>query len=797
MFRHRFLILLLPLVLFSLIFSLYLLFRLKTPVKKIEKQKSPAPEIMVTDSNVFPIFAWNGPPPDAPKYQEYKDAGFNTLFVVPSPDALTLASSLGLNAIIYYPDVFNGSNPEGIANLYKNYPAMVGYYLADEPMQNDFPRLADIVNRLKAVDPKHYSYINLLPIGATSGISYDQYLNAYTTIVPTDYISYDLYPITSDTNGTLHVNSEFYHNLEIVSAKAKASGRTFWTHILSSPHYSYPIPTLSQLRFQAFSALAYGSQMLQYFTYNTGNDRYFNSAPIDENGNKTPIYYLVKQVNSEIQALAPIFKGCTVNKVGHIGTIPNGTTSYTPSPPVESITASGLGVLVSSLTKNNINYIAIVNHDIERETQVNIKFQDLFKVSFITKQFTFQTVLSGLQTYNIEPGDMIVFVTSLPQPTSTPIPTPKSPFGTHDTTDCTASSGWSCDGDNFSQPVTIHFYDGPVGNGGTFLGSTTANIGSVGDLSGWCGGYSNHWFYFLTPDSVKNGQPHNIYAYGINLGVSGYNSLLWGSPKTITCQHTLTPSSTPASNPTISPSSLTPTVTPTITITPTITPTLTPSITPTPVASGSPTPTTNPSTIYLRFGVKLFGVSQTPDIKVRLIVVDPEVLISTDIGCLGSVNGKYIYSDITLTADSLGVYHPKQNTQFIGSISSQLTTTADGFLPLSGLTPDKRYSIFVKGPIHRSMKMLSYTALSGGGPFSYQNYDWSSNLLEPGDLPDPNHNSQQNCVINSIDLGLITDRIGHTDQGALSIADVNYDGIVNGNDVAKVMYVLSSRPDDD
>lgn len=259
---------------------------------------------------------------------------------------------------------------------------------------------------------------------------------------------------------------------------------------------------------------------------------------------------------------------------------------------------------------------------------------------------------------------------------------------------------------------------------------------------------------------------------------------------------TLTPS--PSSVSTVIPtlqSSVTPSVTlpaPTATVTPS--PSLT--ISPQPTPTSGPTPTISANTVYVRFGVKLFGTSSNPDIKAKLIVVDPEILQSESIGCFNSVNGKYIYNDIVLTVDDNGVYHPKASSAFSIN-SSTLTSTPDGWLPLSNLTPNKKYTVFVKGPKQRSVKMLSYTGLTGGGPYSYQNFDWSSKLLEPGDLPDPNHNNMQDCVINSIDVGLIIDRIGSTDQTALDIGDVNYDGIINGNDVAKVIYTLSQRPDDD
>src|SRR5206468_4842088 len=52
-----------------------------------------------------------------------------------------------------------------------------------------------------------------------------------------------------------------------------------------------------------------------------------------------------------------------------------------------------------------------------------------------------------------------------------------------------------------------------------------------------CGGNANHGFFLPTPASLKDGQPHSIYAYAINIDAAGnpagLNPLLVNSPKTI------------------------------------------------------------------------------------------------------------------------------------------------------------------------------------------------------------------------------------------------------------------------
>jgi len=111
-----------------------------------------------------------------------------------------------------------------------------------------------------------------------------------------------------------------------------------------------------------------------------------------------------------------------------------------------------------------------------------------------------------------------------------------NPKGWHDWSDCNQSMGWACDADNYNQVLDIYFYrDGPAGGGGVFLGSVSANQPREAGVGAACGGNSNHGFVFNTPDSLKDGAAHTIYAYAINIGSGDTNPLLSSSPKTITC----------------------------------------------------------------------------------------------------------------------------------------------------------------------------------------------------------------------------------------------------------------------
>lgn len=120
---------------------------------------------------------------------------------------------------------------------------------------------------------------------------------------------------------------------------------------------------------------------------------------------------------------------------------------------------------------------------------------------------------------------------SAPQPvTQTPV-TSGELVGYHDQIITDMTFGWACDPDNYAESLRIDFY--ADGNGfGTFLGSTYASVPREAAVGALCGGNSSHGFSFQLPATLKDGQLHTIYAYGINIGSGTPYKLLGNSPKT-------------------------------------------------------------------------------------------------------------------------------------------------------------------------------------------------------------------------------------------------------------------------
>ncbi len=111
-----------------------------------------------------------------------------------------------------------------------------------------------------------------------------------------------------------------------------------------------------------------------------------------------------------------------------------------------------------------------------------------------------------------------------------------SPKGYHDpaANDCQVI-GWTCDQDNYGQPLTVKFYDGT-----TLIGETTANQNRESGVGDQCGGNSNRGFFYSFPESVlHDGQPHQITVKAVGINQDGIESTeeysLTQTPRAVTC----------------------------------------------------------------------------------------------------------------------------------------------------------------------------------------------------------------------------------------------------------------------
>ncbi len=365
----------------------------------------------------IPIMAWGGPPADEttlPRYKELAEAGFTHSFTHfrdadTVAKALDIAQAAGIKLLPRTNEL--RSDPEGIIRRFKDHPALAGYNLRDEPDIEDFPRLAEQVRRVRAVDDEHIYYINLFPSRATPkqlGIeTYREYVDLFVETVPIKLLSFDHYPITTEG-----LRPQWSENLEIISEKSRETGYPFWAFALSLAHRDYPVPSLAHLRLQVYSNLAYGAQGIQYYRYWTikSSRHKFHDGPIDINGEKSVVYDRVKKMNAEIRNLAGVFAGSKVIHVGRAGNVTStGTKPLKIMSPFTDIDIENTEAIVSWLEKGRRKFLVIVNFSLEGDMKVHIGTEKGSQVKTVDKTGSIHPLDSFHYDAVITPGDVSIF----------------------------------------------------------------------------------------------------------------------------------------------------------------------------------------------------------------------------------------------------------------------------------------------------------------------------------------------------------------------------------------------------
>lgn len=297
-----------------------------------------------------------------------------------------------------------------VVSRWRGKKSLAGYMPLDEPTAPDFPKVRRIRDEIFSVDTTRLVLVNLLPMvppKICKAPSYREYVGESVNQLDLGLLSYDNYPVML-RDGEISVRDTFYENLEIVSSEARRVGWPFWAFGLVIGHYDYAPPVESDLRFEVFNALAYGAQGIQYFCYGYRDPKGFNTTivPIGKDGERTSIWYGMKNVNAEIQGLKEVFLDCEVIETGHLGEVPKGARQLDRMPgPVSSIKCGRQGVLVSRIRNKDRNYIVIVNHEPRQRQKVRLRFKgNMTRVYSSSKKLPAK---SG--TYRLDPGGYLVF----------------------------------------------------------------------------------------------------------------------------------------------------------------------------------------------------------------------------------------------------------------------------------------------------------------------------------------------------------------------------------------------------
>lgn len=204
------------------------------------------------------------------------------------------------------------------AKLFVDAPAVAGIDAGDEPSALDFPYLGEVAEQVSGLFPGKYPYFNIYPnyasaagldkaaVNSQLGTSnYLEHVAAFARHMPLNYICFDHYLYADPVTPPDAVLDRFHDNFRIVSDACRESGRQlcFWAQACSSP-YVGGWTSANKMRYQAFTALAYGARMICWGCYAGG---WWTNRVLTATGEKTEQYEKLKSVNLEIRRLQPVY----------------------------------------------------------------------------------------------------------------------------------------------------------------------------------------------------------------------------------------------------------------------------------------------------------------------------------------------------------------------------------------------------------------------------------------------------------------------------------------------------------
>jgi hypothetical protein len=192
---------------------------------------------------------------------------------------------------------------------------------------------------------------NLYPNEATreqlGSLGYDNYLWEYVEAVSSDFLCYDHYPYTGK-NKTATDFHDWLKNLTAVRNVCLETGRDMYVIAQVSNTQAGGLISADQLRFQAYSAMAFGYKSVSWFLWKSDD-----WSSVYYQGERTEQYEKLVEVNAELKALEPIFMRYTTSNIGYLANKPvKGEGSYEMFDIISRLRQTGMKKIDKSVVTN-------------------------------------------------------------------------------------------------------------------------------------------------------------------------------------------------------------------------------------------------------------------------------------------------------------------------------------------------------------------------------------------------------------------------------------------------------------
>jgi hypothetical protein len=342
----------------------------------------------------FAVLSWGSTPADPQQLEWMKEAGINIAGFAQLKD-LPAFEKAGLQVFVSdrrangydfeksLDEATVRRNLESLAKDIGNSPAVLGLMLRDEPHARAMPSLGVVARLMREVLPGKWPYVNLFPVRVSAErmgtATYREYVRLLVDTIRQPFLSYDNYSLIGGQMG-----DAFYQNLEVVRQLSVETGVPLWNCVLSNAHFNYMENTDATYHLQAWATMAHGARGIQYFSYFTWSNGNYRLGPIDQFGNKTPSWDMMRRVNNQIHALAPTLKQLKSTGVYHYPDVPPDCVGLSESRLVQLIEMRQRGVvppvqgrfLVGEFAdQQNRPYLMLVNKDLQNSFQYRIELK--------------------------------------------------------------------------------------------------------------------------------------------------------------------------------------------------------------------------------------------------------------------------------------------------------------------------------------------------------------------------------------------------------------------------------------
>jgi hypothetical protein len=399
------------------------LFSAVTPAESGEARRGAAPvttrsaEALKLPADFYPVLPWDVP-------REWREAGIEdaraearlrsiqecgfTMAGFVQPRDLPVCEKLGLKAIVAPPpedeepyfgpwrtltdDQIDQRIRRVVAQAGQS-PAVIGYFLTDEPGTPMFPALGKAVAAVKRHAPGKLAYINLFPSYATTGApdqsqlgaaSFTEYVERFVREVKPQFLSYDNYAIQMSDDG-VHAPTAalYYRDLLEVRRVAHKYGLPWWNIVASAQiQPEFAPPSASNLLLQAYTTLAAGADAVCWYKYLSGG---YPIAPLDASDRPMYLHPYMSAVNQQVRTLGPIVSQLCSTGVYFSEAWPSAEVPLLPGRVVQSVEAkiSPRGhsnerapVMVGEFAgADGTDYVMIVNLSLQHAAHITFNTQ--------------------------------------------------------------------------------------------------------------------------------------------------------------------------------------------------------------------------------------------------------------------------------------------------------------------------------------------------------------------------------------------------------------------------------------